>query len=83
MITHDMIRAREIWRNKIRTARKPLLEELDIQFMRATEEGEDTSEIITKKNLLRDFPQDPRIDASITIEELREIWDTTLLGDKV
>jgi|TARA_R110002110_G_scaffold28626_3_gene102687 hypothetical protein len=83
MITHDMIRAREIWRNKIRTARKPILEELDIQFMRTTEESGDTSRIIIKKNHLRDFPQDPRIDASITIEELREIWDTTLLGDKV
>ena len=83
MITHDLVKAREIWRNKIRTVRKPLLEDLDIQFMRATEEGEDTSKIVIKKNHLRDYPQDPRIDAASNIDELKEIWDTTLLGDKV
>lgn len=83
MITHDMNKAREIWKTRIRTARKPILEQLDIQFMRTTEENGDTLEIVAKKNLLRDFPQDSRIEAATSVEDLKEIWDNDLLGDKV
>ena len=82
MITHDMEKARDIWRNKIRTVRKPILEQLDIEFMRCTEKGEDTTPIIEVKNLLRNFPQKPEIDEASSVAELREIWDTALLGDK-
>ena len=32
IITTDMAKAREIHKNKIRAARKPLLESLDIEF---------------------------------------------------
>ena len=82
MITHDMEKARDIWRNKIRAVRKPILEQLDIEFMRNTEEGEDTASIVEVKNLLRNFPQKPEIDNASSVAELREIWDTALLGDK-
>jgi hypothetical protein len=82
LIRHDMNKAREIWKTKIRSARRPILEELDIQFMRTTEESGDTLAIVAKKNLLRDFPQDPRIEAASSIAELKEIWDNDLLGDK-
>lgn len=82
MITHDMKKARDIWRNKIRAVRKPILEQLDIEFMRNTEEGEDTASIVEVKNLLRNFPQKPEIDNASSVAELREIWDTALLGDK-
>ena len=82
MITHDMEKARDIWRNKIRAVRKPILEQLDIEFMSNTEEGEDTASIVEVKNLLRNFPQKPEIDNASSVAELREIWDTALLGDK-
>jgi hypothetical protein len=77
-----MKKARDIWRNKIRAVRKPILEQLDIEFMRNTEEGEDTASIVEVKNLLRNFPQKPEIDNASSVAELREIWDTALLGDK-
>ena len=60
---------------------KPKLEELDIQYMRAQEAGEDTSEIVATKNKLRDFPAKPEIDSATTVEELKAIWDNDL-GDK-
>ena len=50
--------------------------------MRNTEEGEDTASIVEVKNLLRNFPQKPEIDNASSVAELREIWDTALLGDK-
>jgi len=78
-----MNKAREIWKTKIRTARKPILEKLDIDFMRNTEEGKDTTEIVAQKNLLRDFPQKPEIANAKNVEELAEVWDNDLLGDKV
>jgi hypothetical protein len=79
--TINMEKARDVWRDKIRIARKPKLAELDIQYMRAQEAGEDTADIVAKKNKLRDFPAKPEIDSASTVEELKVIWDNDL-GDK-
>ena len=79
--TVDMTLAKDVWRDKIRRARKPKLEELDIQYMKAQEAGEDTSAIVETKNKLRDFPSKPEIDSAATVEELKAIWDNDL-GDK-
>jgi hypothetical protein len=79
--TIDMEKARNVWRDKIRIARKPKLEELDIEYMRKQEAGEDTSAIVTKKNKLRDFPAKAEIESASTVEELKAIWDNDL-GDK-
>tara|TARA_R100000149_G_C5798528_1_gene86839 strand:- start:200 stop:637 length:438 start_codon:yes stop_codon:yes gene_type:complete len=79
--TINITLAKDIWRNKIRNARKPKLEELDIQYMRAQEAGEDTADIVAKKNKLRDFPAKAEIDSATTVEELKAIWDNDL-GDK-
>ena len=77
----NMEKARDVWRDKIRIARKPKLAELDIQYMRAQEAGADTADIVAKKNKLRDFPSKPEIDSASTVEELKVIWDNDL-GDK-
>ena len=79
--TVDMTLAKDVWRDKIRRARKPKLEELDIEYMRAQEAGEDTSAIVATKNKLRDFPSKPGIESASTVEELKAIWDNDL-GDK-
>ena len=79
--TVDMTLAKDVWRDKIRRARKPKLEELDIEYMRAQEAGEDTSAIVSTKNKLRDFPSKPEIESASTVEELKAIWDDDL-GDK-
>jgi hypothetical protein len=37
MITIDITKAKEVWKNKIRQARKSALEKLDIDFIKAQE----------------------------------------------
>ena len=79
-LTINITKAKEIWKDKIRSARKPKLEELDIQYMRAQEAGSDTSAIVTKKQELRDFPS--QVDSATTTDEIKAVWDTDKLGDK-
>jgi hypothetical protein len=75
MITINLEKAKEIWRNKIRADRQPIFNNLDILYMRALETNdiEKQNEIIIKKQKLRDAPQDPRISAASSIEELQTI----------
>jgi hypothetical protein len=77
-------KARDIWRDKIRLARASKWEELDGAWFQATEvnDTQKISEIVNKKQILRDFPNLDTIAEAESIEELREIWDTELLGDK-
>jgi hypothetical protein len=70
----DMDEARRIHRDRIRAARAPKLQELDIQYMRASETGAAVDEILSRKRALRDATIDPRIDAAETPEELKSIW---------
>ena len=79
-ITVNINKAKEIWKDKIRAARKPKLEELDVEYMRAQEIGSDTSAIITKKQELRDYPS--QVDSATTTDEIKSVWDTDKLGDK-
>lgn len=73
IVSIDMIQAREIWRDKIRAARTPVLNKLDADFMKALEAGDTTlqADISTQKQALRDAPSDPAIDAAQTPEELK------------
>ena len=70
IIKIDMAKAREIHKNKIRDARKPLLESLDIEFQKALETSADTSAIIAKKNALRDAPADSGIASASDVAAL-------------
>ena len=62
-------KAKDITKDKLREERKPLLESLDVQFQRALETGADTSDIVAKKQLLRDAPA--TVDSMATVEELK------------
>ena len=73
-------KAKNIWKNKIRVARKSKLEELDVEFVRAQETGADTSAIVAKKKELRDFPA--QVDSATTTDEIKAVWDTDKLGEK-
>ena len=79
-VTINIAKAKDIWKDKIRSSRKPKLEELDIQYMRAQEAGSDTSTIVTKKQELRDFPS--QVDSATTTDEIKAVWDTDKLGAK-
>jgi len=62
-------KAKEITKDKLRAERAPLLEQLDVQYMRALEAGQDTSAIVAKKQELRDAPV--TVDSMTTVEELK------------
>ena len=76
----DITKSKNIWKDKIRLARKEKFEELDIEFARAQETGADTSAIVAKKKELRDFPA--QVDSKTTLEEIKAVWDTDKLGEK-
>ncbi len=61
IVTIDMSKAREIHRNRLRAARKTVMEQLDGNYMLADERGDNAAKIkITKrKQKLRDIVNDP------------------------
>ena len=79
-LTVNISKAKDIWKDKIRSARKTKLEELDVEFIKAQETGSDTSAIVTKKQELRDFPA--QVDSATTTDEIKAVLDTDKLGDK-
>ena len=76
----DMAKAREIHKDNIRFARKPLLTELDVEFQKAQETGASTADIVAKKNALRDAPADSGIAAASDEAALKAQWNTSILG---
>ena len=73
VISVDMAKAKDIWRNKIRQARVEPLAALDTAFMKALEAGADTTQIVADKQALRDAPTLASIDAATTPAELTAI----------
>jgi hypothetical protein len=78
-ITIDIAKAKDIWKDKIREARKPALEKLDVDFVKAQETSSDTSSIVTDKQTLRDLPS--QVDTATTTDEIKAVWNN-MLGDK-
>ena len=76
----DMAKAREIHKTNIRNARTPKLAELDIEFQKALETGASTTDIVAKKQALRDAPADSGIAAASNATELKAQWKTDILG---
>ena len=81
IITTDMAKAREVHKNNIRLARTPKLAELDVEFSKALENSSSTTDIVAKKQALRDAPADSAIAAATTEAELQAQWNTSILGD--
>ena len=79
MITIDINKAKEVWKDKIRQARTSVLAKLDIDFIKAQEQGNDTTSIVADKNTLRDLPS--QVDTANSIEEIKAVWNN-MLGDK-
>ena len=76
----DMAKARHIHKNKIRKARTPKLAELDIEFQKALETGSSTTDIVNKKQALRDAPANSDIDSASDTDALKAQWQTDILG---
>ena len=83
VISEDMTKAKEIFKDKIREVRKPLLEAEDVVYMKALEADDASAKTasVTKKTKLRDATANSKITSADTIEKLKAAWDTTVLGD--
>jgi len=79
MITIDITKAKEVWKNKIRIARKSVLEKLDVDFVKAQEAETSTTAIVADKQTLRDLPN--QVNTATTTDEIKDVWND-LLGDK-
>lgn len=76
----DMNIAKQLHKDKIRSAREPKLLALDIEFQRALETSSDTTTIVAKKKALREAPNVDAIANASTTEDLRKQWDSSILG---
>ena len=76
----DMAKAREIHKTNIRVARTSKLQELDIEFQKALETGASTTDIVAKKQALRDAPADSAITSANNADALKAQWKTDILG---
>ena len=70
-IDYDIEKAQAITKDKLRAERAPLLNSLDVSYMKALEVNADTAEIVTEKQRLRDITK--LVDEAKTVEELKEI----------
>lgn len=73
MIVINLQKAKEIIKQNIRVERIPLLEQLDIMYIRALENNNinEQQRIIQKKQYLRDLPNSPILAGASSIEELQ------------
>lgn len=77
LILVDIAKAKEIWLNKFRKVRGPILSSLDIEFMRAVEKRDINlqNEIAFKKQILRDITL---TELPNTTEEIKATWPEVL-----
>lgn len=81
-------KAKEIHKDKIRAVRNPLLQEKDVEYMRALEvnDTQKVAEVAVAKQELRDatnIVNDVEITATDVLgvtAELKQVWDESVLG---
>ena len=83
VITEDLTKSKEMFKDKIREVRQPLLDEEDVGYMKALEAADSDAQVasIAKKKALRDAPAAKAITDADTIAKLKAAWDTSVLGD--
>ena len=83
VISEDMTKAKEIFKDKIREVRAPLLEAEDVVYMKALEadDADAKAASVTKKTNLRNAPAASAITNAADIAALKAAWDADLLGD--
>ena len=81
-ISEDLTTAKEIFKDKIREVRGPLLEAEDVVYMKALEADDATAKAasVAKKKKLRDAPAASAITNAINITALKAAWDEDVLG---
>jgi len=82
VISEDMTKAKEIFKDKIRSVRQPLLDAEDVVYMKALEASDSSAQAasVAKKKKLRDATSTSAIDAADNITKLKAAWDASTLG---
>ena len=78
MITINMEKAREIWKQKLAIEAETKIEELNKLYHVYIDEGKDPAPVIEKRKLLRNITNDKAIDAAKTPEELKKVFPEVL-----
>ena len=83
VISEDLAKAKDIFRDKIREVRGPLLDAEDVEYMKALEADDAGAKAasVAAKAALRDAPAAAAIDAATDIASLKAAWDADTLGD--
>jgi hypothetical protein len=83
VISEDLAKAKDIFRDKIREVRGPLLDAEDVTYIKAIEadDADAKAASVAAKNALRDAPAAAAIDAATDIASLKAAWDADTLGD--
>ncbi len=83
VITEDLTKSKEMFKDKIREVRQPLLDAEDVVYMKALEadDADAKTASVAKKKALRDAPAASAIENADTIAKLKAAWDTSVLGD--
>ena len=81
-VKHDMVKAREIHKEKLRALRAPKLAALDVEYQKADEADDKVKkkEIADEKQTLRDVTKEPLIDAATSVEKLKASVPSELLS---
>ena len=81
-IDEDLTVAKEIFKDKIREVRTPLLEAEDVVWMKAAEANDSDGKVasVAKKKKLRDAPAASAITNAVNITALKAAWDEDVLG---
>lgn len=82
VISEDLNAAKELFKDKIREVRKPLLEAEDTVYMKAMEANDESAKQASaaRKTKLRDAPAASAISSADSIDALKAAWDADLLG---
>lgn len=70
-ITINLTKAKDIAKNNLRTERAPVLAALDVQFQRALESNSSTSDIVAKKEELRNITTHSSIVNASNVDSLK------------
>lgn len=80
--TIDLERAKEVWRNKMRSVRSQRLKELDLEWMRAMEQQDYSAaaKVVAKKVELRDITKRDELKYAKTLDQVKAFWPEVLNG---
>lgn len=80
-ITYDLEKARMIQLDRIRSARVPELQKLDIELIKALENGSPIEELKTRRQEMRDITEPLKAMALKSIEDVKKAFPEILLNN--